>query len=94
MSMFPRRLGAFLAVLMLGLLGPGVAHAASDDGDQGQRCRRGDRGRLLGFERVASHPTAADARAYFDAWIEFYQEFYQFPRTCPSTSTTGSTPTR
>ena len=26
----------------------------------------GDRGRLLGFDRVTSHPTAADARAYFD----------------------------
>jgi hypothetical protein len=83
MRMVPRRLGACLAVLLLGLLGPGVAHAASDDGDQGQRCRRGDRGRLLHVERVASHPTAADARAYLDAWVEFYQGFYQFPPNLP-----------
>ena len=48
-------------------------------GAVGGSCRGGDRGRLLGFERVASHPTAADARAYFDSWVEFYQDFYQFP---------------
>src|SRR5687768_804740 len=74
-----RRLGVCLAVLLLGLVGPGMAHAASDHGsragavggpasdpggDPGQRCRHGDRGRLLGFDRVASRPTAADARAY------------------------------
>jgi hypothetical protein len=28
---------------------------------------------------VASHPTAAVARAYFDSWIDFYRDFYQFP---------------
>ena len=93
-----RRLGVGLAVLMLGLVGPGMAYAASDDGaragavggpasgpggDSSRRCGHGDRGRLLGFDRVASHPTAADARAYFDAWIEFYQEFYQFPEDIP-----------
>jgi hypothetical protein len=38
---------------------------------------------LLGFERVASYPTAADARAYFDSWVEFYQDFYQFPADLP-----------
>jgi hypothetical protein len=89
-----RRLGVCLAVLLLGLLGPGVAQAANGDrarakdtgvrasasgGDSSRSCRHGDRGRLVGFDRVASHPTAANARAYFDSWIEFYQEFYQFP---------------
>jgi hypothetical protein len=84
-----RRLGGCLVVL-LGLVGPGVAQAADGDrarakdtgvrasdsgGNLSRRCRHGDRGRLLGFERVASHPTAADARAYLDAWIEFYQAF-------------------
>jgi hypothetical protein len=49
---------------------------------------------LLGFERVASYPTAADARAYLDSWVEFYQDFYQFPADSRSTSTTGSTATR
>jgi hypothetical protein len=32
---------------------------------------------------VASHPTATNARAYLDAWIEFYQEFYHFPEDIP-----------
>jgi hypothetical protein len=49
MRLVPRRLGVCAAVLLLGLLGPGVAQAAG--GDRGRSC--GDRGRLLGFERVA-----------------------------------------
>jgi hypothetical protein len=83
MSMGSRRVGTCLAVLLLGLLSPGIAAAASDDGDSGRACRQGDRGRLLRFERVASHPTAADARAYFDSWVEFYQDFYRFPANLP-----------
>jgi hypothetical protein len=81
MSMVPRRLGVCLAVLLLGLLGPGVAWAGGGGSDRS--CGHGDRGRLLGFERVASHPTAADTRAYFDSWVEFYQDFYQFPANLP-----------
>ena len=99
MRVVRRRLTGCLAVLLLAVLSPGIiANAAGATGagthavgvrtaDRGghssQPCRRGDRGRLLGFERVASHPTAADARAYFDAWIEFYQDFYQFPANLP-----------
>ena len=93
MTVVARRLGACLAVLMIGLLSPGIARAANDDRagaeDAGawasapsgasSPCRHGDRGRLLGFQRVASYPTAADTRAYFDSWIEFYRDFYQFP---------------
>jgi hypothetical protein len=97
-SLVPRRWGACLVALLLGLLSPGIAHAAGGDGaggeaagvrtaasggDASRSCRRGDRGRLLGFERVASHPTAADARAYFDSWVEFYQDFYRFPASLP-----------
>jgi fermentation-respiration switch protein FrsA (DUF1100 family) len=46
-------------------------------------CRHADRGRLVGYEKVASHPTPASARAYFDEWIAFYQEFYRFPPDIP-----------
>jgi hypothetical protein len=52
-------------------------------GEPGRSCGQGDRGRLLGSERVASYPTAADARAHFDSWVEFYQDFYQFPADLP-----------
>jgi hypothetical protein len=69
-----------LAVLVLGVLAPGIAEAADDH----PTCRKGDRGRLLGFERVASHPTAADARAYFDEWVGFYRDYYQFPADLPA----------
>jgi len=68
---------ACLVVLLLGALSPGLANASS--GSSSQPCRHGDRGRLLGFERVASYPTAPDAQAYFDAWVEFYRDYYQFP---------------
>jgi hypothetical protein len=80
MRLVPWRSGVVVVVLMLGLLSPGVAEATGDD----RACRRGDRGRLLGFERVASHPTAADARAYFDEWAEFYRDFYRFPPVLPA----------
>ena len=46
-------------------------------------CGHGDRGRLIRYERVASHPTADSVRAYFDEWIGFYQDFYQFPPDIP-----------
>ena len=43
-----------------------------------QTCRQGDRGRLIGYRQVASYPTLHDARAHFEAWIAFYQDYYQF----------------
>jgi pimeloyl-ACP methyl ester carboxylesterase len=46
-------------------------------------CGPGDRGRLIRYERVASHPTPASARAYFDEWIAFYQDLYRFPPGIP-----------
>jgi len=46
-------------------------------------CRRGDRGRLIRYRRVASHPTPASTRAYFDEWIAFYQDLYRFPPDIP-----------
>jgi hypothetical protein len=77
MRLVPRRLVAYLVVLLVAALSPGMANASG--GSSSQPCRHGDRGRLLGFERVASYPAAADAQAYFDAWIEFYRDYYQFP---------------
>ncbi|HEU4391506.1 MAG TPA: hypothetical protein VFV34_27195 [Blastocatellia bacterium] len=59
------------------------ADAASANASGQSSCRQGDRGRLIRYERVASHPTAASARAYFDEWIAFYQDFYQFPPNIP-----------
>lgn len=48
-------------------------------------CRQGDRGRLIRFEQVASYPTPGAARASFQDWIAFYQDFYQFPADLPET---------
>jgi peroxiredoxin Q/BCP len=66
-----------LMMLAATLVGGGAAASRADD--LGGLCRSGDRGRLMRFERVASHPTAADARAYFDSWVAFYQDFHAFP---------------
>jgi hypothetical protein len=52
-------------------------------------CRDGDRGRLLRYELVASHPTAASAQAYFDEWTALYQEYYDFPAHLPERFTYG-----
>ena len=48
-------------------------------------CRQGDRGRLLDFDKVAAYPTPDDARAHFEEWIAFYQDFYNFPPDLPVT---------
>ena len=50
-----------------------------------QFCRQGDRGRLLGYEKVGAYPTAHDARAHFEEWIAFYQDFFNFPPNLPVT---------
>lgn len=52
-------------------------------------CGHDDRGRLIRYERIASHPTADSVRAYFDEWIAFYQDFYQFPTDIPVTFNYG-----
>ncbi len=82
MSLVPRRSQVWLALLTFGLTIVYVPTPALG-GDSSRSCRHGDRGRLLRFERVASHATAADARAYFDSWIEFYRDFYGFPPSLP-----------
>jgi hypothetical protein len=56
---------------------------ASTSASDGDPCRRGDRGRLIGLDKVASYPTKASVRAYFDEWIAFYQDFYGFPSDIP-----------
>ena len=81
MSLLPRQSQGWVALLTFGLVSVWVP-TPTLGGDSSQ-CRNGDRGRLLRFERVASHPTAADARAYFDSWIDFYRDFYGFPPNLP-----------
>lgn len=41
-------------------------------------CRRSDRGKLVGYELVASYPTKAAARAYLDSFVDLYREFGYF----------------
>jgi len=48
-------------------------------------CQQGDRGRLIGYEKVGSYPTPHDARAHFEEWIAFYQDFFEFPENLPVT---------
>lgn len=82
---------ALIALTLATASNPGLQHSAlgqdaditSAGGDSS--CWRGDRGRLIRYERVASHPTAASVRIYFDQWIAFYQGFYQFPPDIPVT---------
>jgi len=52
-------------------------------------CRDGDRGRLLRYEKVASRPTAAAVRAYFQEWVALYQDYYFFPPDLPERFTHG-----
>ena len=46
-------------------------------------CRQGDRGRLIGYEKVGAYATPEDARAHFETWIAFYQDFFNFPEHLP-----------
>ena len=69
-----------LALVLCAAMEPTV-HAFHESGRRS--CGAGDRGRLIDFERVASYPTAADARAYFYEWIAFYDFLYKFPDTIP-----------
>ncbi len=52
-------------------------------------CQQGDRGRLIGYEKVGSYPTPDDARAHFEQWIAFYQDFFDFPADLPVTFNYG-----
>jgi pimeloyl-ACP methyl ester carboxylesterase len=63
------------------------ATAASADaaGRTYGQCQQGDRGRLIRYEKVGSYPTPHDARAHFEEWIAFYQDYYQFPENLPVT---------
>ncbi len=92
-----RRLHDCSLLLTLGWFAAGIAplskdvsaadttgHAQEAATQSSQSCQHGDRGRLLHFERVASRPTKADARAYFDEWAEFYRGFYGFPPNLPA----------
>jgi pimeloyl-ACP methyl ester carboxylesterase len=69
-----RALPSAIALIALILAVPPSALAES-----APACRPTDSGRLIRYEKVASHPTPASVRAYFDEWIAFYQDFYHFP---------------
>src|SRR5262245_23389444 len=62
-----------------------MAPAAGATSANGGRCRQGDRGRLIGYELVASYLTADEARAHFEEWRVFYQDFFDFPENLPVT---------
>ena len=76
-----RSFAAFALVLCLCV----VTTAAADAAAEGRSCRQGDRGRLIGYERVASYATAEHTRAHFEEWIAFYQDYYLFPENLPVT---------
>jgi pimeloyl-ACP methyl ester carboxylesterase len=48
-------------------------------------CEPNDRGQLIRSDHVASYATPEAVHAYFDAWIAFYQDYYQFPAEIPVT---------
>jgi pimeloyl-ACP methyl ester carboxylesterase len=50
--------------------------------------RRTQRDRA-GYQKVASYPTPHDARAHFEEWIAFYQDFFNFPENLPVTFENG-----
>ncbi len=52
-------------------------------------CRADDRGRLIGYQRVASYASPADVQSYFSEWIAFYQDYYHFPADLPATFSSG-----
>ena len=82
MSLLPRMSQALLTLLTVGVIAV-CGQTPAQGNDSRRSCKDGDRGRLLHFEQVASHPTAVDARAYLDSWIEFYRDFYGFPPSLP-----------
>ena len=69
------------AIALACVAGANVNASASGD----RSCQQGDRGRLIGYQKVGSYPTSDDARAHFEEWIAFYQDFYHFPENLPVT---------
>jgi len=84
LSMALRRLAVYFPIVALILVAASQAMAEAR-----HACSPWDRGRLISFERVASHPTPASVQEYFDEWIAFYQDFYQFPPDLPVTFNYG-----
>src|SRR5262245_38976245 len=66
-----------------------AGRAGPSDSTRRASCEDGDRGRLIRFEQVASFPTPASARAYFEEWIAFYDGFFHFPPDIPVTFVYG-----
>jgi hypothetical protein len=75
------------AIALIALL---LATAPPASAEPTPTCRQRGSGPLIRYESVASYPTAAFARASFDEWIAFYQDFYQFPANLRETFEYGS----
>jgi pimeloyl-ACP methyl ester carboxylesterase len=61
------------------VIAPTMAINSMDLSEASRACATGDRGQLVGYEQVASYPSAQSVRDYFDEWIAFYQDYYLFP---------------
>lgn len=82
-----RRLASALAVgLALSFGMPAQAQTLSSASSV---CGADDRGRLLVYDLVASYATPADVQAYFNQWLAFYQDYYNFPPDIPATFSYG-----
>lgn len=79
-----RAIARFALILLA--CAPAAAHSGvnpSSTRRDGVLCSHGERGRLIRYEKVATYPTAAAVRAYFEEWIAWYQDFYAFPDHIP-----------
>lgn len=66
--------GMAAVVTAAAVMGGAQAPALGRHSEDGERCGRGDRGRLLGYERVLELPAPADVSAYHAGFVELYTE--------------------
>ncbi|MCC7178829.1 MAG: hypothetical protein IT177_10595 [Acidobacteria bacterium] len=78
-----KRLASAIIVVTVLLTG-GLVSGSSRQGHAGA-CGPGDRGRAISYQLVAAYPSPESVRDYFDSWIAFYQDYYEFPPDIPAT---------